>query len=289
VIPLIDSAAGIKTRTRGWRAEGLTVGLVPTMGALHEGHLSLVRAAARRADRVVVSIFVNPLQFAQGEDLDRYPRDLERDRELLSGCGCDAIYTTTPEEMYPDGFGTFVVNEALSKRLEGRHRPTHFRGVLTVVAKLFHLVQPQLACFGQKDAQQAVLIRRMVADLDFPVEICVEPIVREADGLALSSRNAYLSAGGRRRALSLSRALEDAERLFQKGERRADPLIAAARSILEAEPDVHPEYVALVDPEQLTDLERCDPCGLLLIAARVESTRLIDNRLLVGSDQEPTS
>ena len=284
MIPVIDTATQMAAQTHAWREQGLRVGLVPTMGALHQGHLSLVRAAARRADRVVTSIFVNPLQFAQGEDLDRYPRDLERDRELLSGCGCDLIFTATPEAMYPEGFGTCVVNDRLASRLEGAARPTHFRGVLTVVTKLFHIVQPHVACFGQKDAQQAVLIRRMVVDLNFPLEICVEPIVRATDGLALSSRNAYLSAEGRKQAVALYRSLLAAERLFHSGERRAVALIGAARATLEAEPGVRPDYVALVDPAQLLDREQCTPDGLLLIAARVENIRLLDNLLLLGSE-----
>lgn len=288
MIPVLDSAVQMSAASQTWRREGLSVGLVPTMGALHEGHLSLVRAAARKTDRVVTSIFINPLQFAPDEDLGRYPRNLDRDRELLSGCGCDLVFTTTPEEMYPQGSCTFVVNDRMAGLLEGKLRQDHFRGVLTVVAKLFHIVQPQVACFGQKDAQQAVLIRRMVSDLNFPLEICVEPIVRAADGLALSSRNAYLSAEGRRRAVSLSRALQNAELLFLKGERRGEQLVRAARATLEAEPGVRPDYVVLVDPERLTDLSRCDPDGLLLVAARVESTRLIDN-LLLHLDREPLS
>ncbi|MFG0318752.1 MAG: pantoate--beta-alanine ligase [Planctomycetota bacterium JB042] len=273
------TAAG--ARVDAWRAEGATIGFVPTMGALHEGHLSLVRAAKRRCDRALVSIFVNPLQFAPGEDLERYPRDFDGDREKLASAGCDAVFTATPEEMYPADFSTYVVEDRLSTTLEGASRPTHFRGVLTVVCKLFHVARPDVAFFGQKDAQQALLIRRMVRDLGFRLEVSVEPIVRDPDGLALSSRNAYLDPHERTRALSLSRALGAARAAYDGGERDAAELRAAARSAIESG-GVEPEYLEVRDAETLAPLERVTEKALVLVAARVGKTRLIDNAVLGG-------
>ncbi|MFH0944381.1 MAG: pantoate--beta-alanine ligase [Planctomycetota bacterium] len=280
MIPVISDAREMTARSRAWRGSGQRIGFVPTMGALHEGHLSLVRAAIQVADRVVASIFVNPLQFGPGEDLDRYPRDLKRDRELLERAGCDLIFASSADEMYPPGYSTFVVNDGPAERLEGAIRPGHFRGVLTVVAKLFNIVVPDVAVFGQKDAQQAMLIRRMVRDLNFDLEMLVEPIVREADGLAISSRNVYLSDGGRGQAAWLFRALGRAEQRFRAGEREAGKLVGAARHALEFEAGLAVDYVTLVDPDSLEELERCDPAGLMLVAARVEEVRLIDNLLL---------
>ncbi len=280
MIPIVRGCAEMTRLARAWRGAGASLGFVPTMGALHEGHLSLMRAARARCARVVVSIFVNPLQFGPGEDLERYPRDLEGDRDKLAAVGCDAIFSASAQEMYPPGFATHVSNERLAARFEGALRPGHFRGVLTVVAKLLHVVQPDVAFFGQKDAQQALLVRRMVADLAFPVEIVVLPTVRAPDGLALSSRNAYLSAEGRARALGLSRALTAARAEHARGERRAAALLARARRELEEPPGLSVDYLALVDPETFEDLERCEPVGLLLLAARVDGTHLIDNALL---------
>lgn len=258
-----------------------TVGLVPTMGFLHEGHLSLVRGARADCDTVAVSIFVNPAQFGPGEDLDRYPRDEERDLALLRDEGADIVFMPPPEEVYPPGFDDWVeVRGPIAERLEGEHRPGHFRGVTTVVARLFRIVRPDRAYFGEKDAQQLRVIRRMTGDLGLPVEVLGLPIVREPDGLAMSSRNAYLSPDDRTRALALSRALGEAERSFGSGERDAGVIRTAARRTLDAA-GVGVDYVSVVDEETLTELKTIDRPALLLLAALVGATRLIDNTLLV--------
>lgn len=275
-------ARAATARAEGWRREGLSVGFVPTMGALHDGHLSLIRAAGRRCDRVLASIFVNPLQFDAGEDLDRYPRDLDGDVAQLASASCDAVFTTTPDEMYPDGFSTYVTEDALARTLEGESRPTHFRGVLTVVCKLFHLARPDVAFFGQKDAQQALLIRRMVRDLNFPLEVSIEPIVREEDGLAMSSRNAFLDADQRKRARSLSRGLEAAAAEFGAGERDAEVLRAAAWGVVAGTEGIDVDYVEVRDATSLAPIDRVAERALLLVAARVGRTRLIDNEVLGG-------
>lgn len=261
------------------RQRGRRVGLVPTMGALHEGHLSLVRAAREKCDFVVVSIFVNPTQFGPQEDLSKYPRTLERDCAMLEREGVELVFVPEVEEMYPAGAVTWVTVEGLSERLCGRSRPGHFRGVTTVVAKLFHIVQPDAAFFGQKDAAQAAIIRRMVRDLAVPVEIVVCPIVREADGLALSSRNVYLTAEQRTQALGLSRALGEVEAAFRGGERDAAKLAALGRAVVAAEPGVRLDYFEIVDADDL------EPVGeaagaLVAVAAWVGTTRLIDNVVL---------
>lgn len=261
------------------RQRGRRVGLVPTMGALHQGHLSLVRAARAKCDFVVVSIFVNPTQFGPQEDLSKYPRTLERDCALLEREGVELVFVPEVEEMYPAGAVTWVTVEGLSERLCGRSRPGHFRGVTTVVAKLFHIVQPDAAFFGQKDAAQAAIIRRMVRDLAVPVEIVVCPIVREADGLALSSRNVYLTAEQRTQALGLSRALGEVEAAFRGGERDAAKLAALGRAVVAAEPGVRLDYFEIVDADDL------EPVGeaagaLVAVAAWVGTTRLIDNVVL---------
>jgi pantoate--beta-alanine ligase len=257
-----------------------SLGLVPTMGALHQGHLALVSRARSECDRVAVSIFVNPTQFGPNEDLSRYPRDLERDLRLLEPLGVDVVWTPTPEEMYPTGFETWVTVEGVGAPYEGKQRPGHFRGVATVVAKLFNAVGPDRAYFGQKDAQQAALVRRMVRDLAFPLEIVVCPTVREADGLALSSRNAYLSAEERRAATVLYRGLSAARSRYEAGEREAEALRAAVAAAIAAEPLARLEYVGAADPETLEDLERVAPGSLLVVAARVGGVRLIDNLVL---------
>jgi pantoate--beta-alanine ligase len=264
------------------RAGGRRIGFVPTMGALHEGHLSLVRAARRRSDTVVVSVFVNPTQFAPGEDLARYPRDLERDARLAAEAGADVLFAPPAEEMYPRGFRTAIDIEGWTSVLEGASRPGHFRGVLTVVAKLFAIVLPHIAVFGQKDAQQSVLVRRMARDLDFDVEIAVEPTVREPDGLAMSSRNVYLSAREREDALVLSRALAAAERLHASGERDAHHIQGAVEDTLRQVPAVRQDYTAVVDADTLEPLERLrdGTPALVAVAARVGGTRLIDNTIL---------
>jgi pantoate--beta-alanine ligase len=269
---------------RGWtsaeRAAGRRIALVPTMGFLHEGHLTLVDEARRRADSVVLSIFVNPLQFGPREDLARYPRDLPRDRALASGRGVDTIFVPDVAEMYPPGSEVRVFPGAMAERWEGAARPGHFVGVLTVVAKLFHLTQPDVACFGQKDIQQLALIRRMVRDLDWPLEIVMVRTVREADGLAMSSRNAYLTPPDRARAVVLSQALRSAHNGWRGGETRANALEVRMRGLLEKEPGVSVEYIAVVDPESLAPVETADGRTIVAVAARIGSTRLIDNIVL---------
>lgn len=253
------------------------LGLVPTMGALHEGHLSLVRRAREECDHVGVSIFVNPTQFGPQEDLSRYPRDLERDRRLLEPLGVDVVWTPTPQEMYPSGFQTWVTVEDVAQPLEGRARPGHFRGVATVVAKLFNAFTPHVAYFGQKDAQQVVVIKQMVRDLNFPLEIVVCPTVREPDGLALSSRNAYLNPAERQAATVLYRALSAAREAYAAGERNADALRAILSATLAAEPLARADYVSVADPDTLAELTTVERGALLSLAVRVGSTRLIDN------------
>jgi pantoate--beta-alanine ligase len=250
------------------------------MGALHEGHLSLVRAAKAACETVAVSIFVNPTQFGPTEDLAKYPRSFDRDREFLDKEGVDLIFAPSAEEMYPPGEVTWVVVEGLSDKLDGRSRPGHFRGVTTVVSKLFHIIEPDIAFFGQKDAAQAAVIRRMVRDLNFPVEIRVCPIVRESDGLAMSSRNAYLNPEERQRALLLRRSLLRVAREFEKGERSAATLIHAAKQIFAAEPEVRLDYFEIVDPDTLDPVETISRPTLVAVAAFVGTTRLIDNTLL---------
>ncbi|MBI5669401.1 MAG: pantoate--beta-alanine ligase [Chloroflexi bacterium] len=257
------------------------VGLVPTMGALHAGHLSLVEQARAECDAVMVSIFVNPTQFGPNEDLSRYPRDLAHDLSLLERAGVDVVFTPTPELMYPPDFQTWVEVAEVSKGLEGERRPGHFRGVATVVAKLFNLFQPHAAYFGQKDAQQVVVIKRMVLDLNFPLEIIVCPTQREADGLALSSRNVYLNADQRRAAAVLSRALLAAGAAYEGGERHPEKLRAAMLAVLQAEPLAQPEYVSAADARTLQELTLPGETPVLLsMAVRVGTTRLIDNMLL---------
>jgi pantoate--beta-alanine ligase len=255
-------------------------GLVPTMGFLHPGHLSLVRQARAECDHVGVSIFVNPTQFGPSEDLARYPRDLERDLELLRPLGVDLVWAPPADEVYPPGFQTWVMVEGVTTPLEGKARPGHFRGVATVVAKLFNAFLPQRAYFGQKDAQQVVVIRRMVQDLNFPVEIIACPTQREPDGLALSSRNIYLSPPERQAATVLYRALGAAGQAYQAGERDADMLRAILSSTLAGEPLAREEYVSVADPDTLAELERVERGALLSLAVRVGQTRLIDNLLL---------
>lgn len=250
------------------------------MGALHEGHLSLVRAAKARCGAVAVSIFVNPRQFGPTEDLDRYPRTLEQDRKLLEQEGIDLLFTPPAEEMFPTDALTFVTVEELSSRLDGLSRPGHFRGVTTVVAKLFNILQPDAAFFGQKDAAQVAVLRRMARDLNFPVEIIVCPTVRESDGLALSSRNRYLSPQQRKSALALTHSLRALEAAFQSGEHRADVVLSAGLIILEAEPGLRVDYLAAVHPDTLEPLENLASGALLAVAAYVGETRLIDNVLL---------
>jgi pantoate--beta-alanine ligase len=259
------------------RREGRRLALVPTMGALHEGHLSLVRAARSSCDAVAASIFVNPAQFGPNEDLAKYPRSFERDCGLLEKEGVHLLFAPSVEEMYPAGTASWVTVEGLSDKLDGRSRPGHFRGVTTVVAKLFHIVEPNAAFFGQKDAAQVAVIRRMIRDLNFAVEIIVVPIVREADGLAMSSRNAYLDARQRKQALVLHRSLMLVEKLAHQGERSAAELITAARKELTSEPAIRLDYFEIVNPGTLNPVEDISQGALAAVAAYVGSTRLIDN------------
>jgi pantoate--beta-alanine ligase len=257
-----------------------TIGLVPTMGALHDGHASLIRAAAASCGRVAVSIFVNPTQFGPHEDFARYPRTFDADCALAEVEGADVVFAPSLEELYPAGAATFVEVEGLSHRLDGQSRPGHFRGVATVVAKLLiAAAEPDQAFFGQKDAAQVAVLRRMVADLRLATEIVVCPIVRESDGLALSSRNIYLSAEERTQALTLSRAIHQAEALFASGERRADKFVEAARETFAAVPDIRVDYVELVDWTTLEPQEIATPGSLFAVAAWVGATRLIDNTI----------
>jgi pantoate--beta-alanine ligase len=263
------------------RADGVnTIGLVPTMGALHAGHASLIRAAKVSCSQAVVSIFVNPTQFGPNEDFARYPRTFEADCALAQAEGAGAVFAPPVEELYPAGAATFVEVEGLSKRLDGSSRPSHFRGVATVVAKLFIASEADRAFFGQKDAAQVAVLRRMVADLRLATEIVVCPIVREPDGLALSSRNAYLSPGERIQALALSRAIRQAQALVAKGERRAAALIVAAREVLAVESAIRVDYIELVDWATLEPVEVAAPGSLFALAAWVGATRLIDNTIV---------
>jgi pantoate--beta-alanine ligase len=262
------------------RAGGRRVGLVPTMGALHDGHLSLIDRALERTDFVVVSVFVNPTQFGPHEDYELYPRDLERDATLAGDRGAALVFAPDREEMYPGTLLTRVTMTGVVDDLEGTIRPGHFDGVLTIVTKLFHVVQPDVAVFGQKDAQQAAAVRRMATDLDFPLEIVVGPTVREADGLALSSRNAFLSPDERREALALSRALTAAEELVSDGVLEADRLLGAMRSELDRHPAVDVDYVALVERDSFRPVDRVAGPSVAAVAARVGRTRLIDNVVL---------
>jgi pantoate--beta-alanine ligase len=259
------------------RSGGKRLGFVPTMGALHEGHLSLVRAAGAACDVVAASIFVNPTQFGANEDLAKYPRSFDRDRELLEKEGVELLFAPPVAEMYPAGAVTWVTVEGLSDRLDGRSRPGHFRGVTTVVAKLFHVVEPDAAFFGQKDAAQVAVIRRMVRDLNFTVEIVACPIVREADGLAMSSRNAYLDGLQRKQALVLYRSLMRVKKNWEGGERDVEKLVDAGREEVAEEKSVRLDYFEIVDPESLEPVENVDKGAVVAAAAFVGATRLIDN------------
>ena len=276
-VRVIRTVAELRAWSRAARKSGQSIGLVPTMGALHEGHLSLVRAAKAGCDLVAASIFVNPTQFGPNEDFSKYPRTWDADYSLLEAEGVDVIFAPAPEEMYRPGSATFVEVAGLSERLDGASRPGHFRGVATVVAKLFIAAEPDRAYFGQKDAAQVAVLRRMVADLDLPVELVVCPIVRESDGLAMSSRNRYLSVEERRQALVLSRALGAVQELAGSGERRTQVLIEAARRVFASEPAVRVDYVAAVEWATLEAVDALAAGTLFAVAAFVGTTRLIDN------------
>jgi pantoate--beta-alanine ligase len=277
---IIHDIREMQAASRAAKVQGLTVGFVPTMGALHQGHLSLVQRARADSKLVVVSIFVNPLQFGPTEDFSQYPRTLEADCAKLEPEGVDIVFAPSAEQMYPAGATTVVYVEGLSEKLDGRSRPGHFKGVTTVVAKLFHIVQPDYAFFGQKDAAQVAVLRRMVRDLNMGLELIVGPIVREADGLALSSRNAFLTAGQRQQALVLHRTLEQVEAASKSGETSAEKLRAFALRQIALEPAAQLDYVEIVNPDSLEPTADTSQGALVAVAASFGSTRLIDNLLL---------
>ncbi|MFZ5626946.1 MAG: pantoate--beta-alanine ligase [Bacillota bacterium] len=277
---IITSVREMQALARKWRQGGKSIGFVPTMGYLHEGHLTLMRKARTENEITVASIFVNPLQFGVGEDYEEYPRDLERDAPLAEAAGVDYLFVPTVREMYPRGYQTFVEVTEVTRGLCGASRPGHFRGVTTVVMKLFNIVKPDRAYFGWKDAQQVQVIRRMVEDLNLDVEIIPVPIVREADGLALSSRNVYLEPEERKAALVLSRSLKRAEELVAQGERQPEVIKAQVKQMIEAEPLAQIDYVELVALPDLTPLEQLQGQALLALAVRIGKTRLIDNTVL---------
>jgi len=280
---IIESPEEMQRFSRGARRSGKRLGFVPTMGALHEGHLSLVRMARRQSDCVAASIFVNPRQFGPNEDLAKYPRTFERDCQLLEAEKVDVLFAPKVEAMYPPAATTIVEVQELSERLDGRSRPGHFRGVTTVVSKLFNIVQPDLAFFGQKDAAQVAIIRRMVRDLNFDLQIVVGAIVRESDGLAMSSRNAYLDPQQRKQALVLNRALMRVHFMVDKGERDAQKLIEAAKQVIAEERGAKLDYLEIVDPDTLEPVVDLSKRALVAVAAWIGTTRLIDNLLLGAS------
>lgn len=277
---VIRTVEAMRAWSQKQHAAGRRIGFVPTMGYLHAGHLSLVTLARQHTDAVVLSIFVNPTQFLPGEDLHAYPRDFDRDAALCRDAGVSAVFAPTDSEMYAEGHSVYVDEQRLSHGLCGASRPGHFRGVTTVVAKLFNIVLPDVAVFGQKDAQQVRVVQRMVRDLNIPVEIVVGPIVREADGLAMSSRNKYLSPEERRDALCLRRALDTATILFTRGTREADTLRRAMRKVFDATPSATVDYIEIVDNTSLEPVTVIERPALLLLAVRIGKTRLIDNAIL---------
>lgn len=276
---IAETVKAVRDQVREWRKQGLAVGLVPTMGYLHEGHKSLIDKAVEENDRVVVSVFVNPTQFGPGEDLASYPRDLERDAAICEDAGADLIFHPDAKEMYFDDFCTYVDMEDLTKGLCGKTRPTHFRGVCTVVSKLFHIVGPDRAYFGQKDAQQLAVIRRMVRDLNFGLEIIGCPIVREDDGLAKSSRNTYLNEQERKAAVILHKGLAAGEELLKSGETDVSKIVCAIRDVIESEPLARIDYVELVEWDTLKPIDRVEGEVLAAAAVYIGKTRLIDNFL----------
>ncbi len=270
----------VRKQVKEWKGQGLTVGLVPTMGYLHEGHKSLIDRAVAENDRVVVSDFVNPIQFGVNEDLATYPRDIEADKKLCEQAGADLVFHPEAEEMYAPDFSTYVEMQKVSEGLCGKTRPTHFRGVCTVVCKLFHIVTPDRAYFGQKDAQQMAVIRRMVRDLNMDIEIVGCPIIREKDGLAKSSRNTYLNEEERKAALVLSKAVFHGEDMMKNGERDAETIVTAMRRLIEAEPMAKIDYVEMVDADSIEPLTRAEGRVLTAVAVYIGSTRLIDNFIM---------
>lgn len=277
---IVETIAEVRAQVKEWRAQGLSVGLVPTMGYLHEGHKSLIDRAVAENDKVVVSVFVNPMQFGVGEDLESYPRDMERDSALCENAGAALIFHPQPEEMYHKDFSSFVDMNTLTKGLCGKTRPIHFRGVCTVVSKLFNIVQPDKAYFGQKDAQQLAVIKHMVADLNFDIEIIGCPIIREADGLAKSSRNTYLNEEERKQAVILSQALNQGKELIEDGETRASVIKQIIRDKIETMPLARIDYVEIVDFKTFKDLDEIQGEVLAAVAVYIGKTRLIDNFII---------
>ena len=277
---LIHTISETREEVRRAKADGKRVGLVPTMGALHEGHITLVKRAREDCEFVAVSVFVNPTQFGPNEDFDKYPRTLEQDAAKCEAAGVDIIFAPSASEMYPQGFDSWVDVSGVTQVLEGEHRPTHFRGVTTVCTKLFNIVCPDRAYFGRKDYQQLKVIQKMVRDLNMPLEIMPVDIVRESDGLAMSSRNRYLSADERKAALVLSRSLATAQNMHASGERSADVIRTALEQIISAEPLAKIDYVAVVDAETLLPIETLDSPAAVLLAVKIGATRLIDNTVL---------
>ncbi len=278
---ILSDIQSMQARALEARRRGTRIAFVPTMGYLHEGHLSLLREGRRRGDLLVLSVFVNPTQFGPNEDLATYPRDLERDLTVARQAGVDLVWTPTPEQIYPTGYATYVDVEGLTDTLCGASRPGHFRGVTTVVCKLFNVVQPDVALFGEKDFQQLAVIRRMASDLNIPVEIVGMPIVREADGLALSSRNVYLSPSEREQALVLSRGIEKARKMAAEGVGESSRILDALRAMIEAQPSARIDYLKICHQDTLAEQERVDGDSVLLMAVYVGNTRLIDNGFLL--------
>lgn len=277
-----NTAAEVRVQVKQWKREGKTIGLVPTMGYLHEGHASLMKRAREENDKVVVSIFVNPIQFGPAEDLASYPRDFDRDSEVCREMGVDLIFHPQPDEMYQKDFCTYVDMDVLTEQLCGKSRPTHFRGVQTVVSKLFHIAAPDRAYFGEKDAQQLAVIRRMVRDLNFDIEIVGCPIVREEDGLAKSSRNTYLSKEERQAALVLSKSVKEGKHLIEAGETDAVAVKASMRAVIESEPLARIDYVEIVDGDSLQPIDTISGPVLGAVAVYIGKTRLIDNTGFIG-------
>jgi pantoate--beta-alanine ligase len=278
---VIRTIGDMQTWSEQTRMSGKRIGVVPTMGYLHAGHTSLMERARRQSDAVITTVFVNPTQFGPGEDYERYPRDFEHDRALAARAGTDVLFVPDVREMYPEGYATYVEVEQVSRMLEGKFRPTHFRGVTTVVLKLLHITKPHLAVFGQKDAQQAFIVRKMVRELNLDVAIDVAPIVREPDGLAMSSRNVYLSPSERARATVLFRSLQLAEQRIQAGERSVESVRTAMLNLIASGNPTQVDYVAFVRPETFQEIQEIEPPAVLaLLAVRFGSTRLIDNMLI---------
>jgi pantoate--beta-alanine ligase len=274
---LIPNIGEMRLFSRKMKDRGKSIGLVPTMGALHEGHLSLVAAAQNRCDLVIVSIFVNPAQFGPNEDLSRYPRDLKKDQKLLSDLAVDILFSPAAGEIYPQDYKTYVEVDELSKAMCGRSRPSHFRGVATIITKLFNIINPDLAFFGEKDYQQLVIIQKLVRDLNLPVEIVSLPIVREYDGLAMSSRNSYLNPVERKKAVILYQALNLAKEMIQQGEKDARKVIARMQSLIHSESGVRIDYVCIVVPQTLKEVSKIERGALIALAVYIGNTRLIDN------------